>query len=376
MQYRKMNGGKDKLSVLGFGLMRLPMDKDHKIIEDKAMEMLKTAYVNGVNYFDSAWPYHGGESEPILGRFLKTIERKKVFIATKLPTWLTKTRQDMDEYLDKQLDRLGTSYIDYYLLHALNGKRWKELKKAGIIDFMEQAKASGKIRHIGFSFHDKYPAFKSIVDNYNWEFCQIQHNYFDIRREAGIRGLQYAASKGMGIIIMEPLLGGKLAGNVPAEAEKVWRKSKYNWTPAERAFRFVWNYPQVQVVLSGMSTLEQVKENLKIATTATANSISADEMKLYAKVRKVYLSKMVVRCTGCGYCLPCPYKVAIPFALGIYNDVHIFSNKQRHKWEYDFFIPADNKADKCTKCGACIPKCPQKIDIPAELERVVDYFKD
>lgn len=259
MQYRTMPGGKEKLSILGFGLMRLPMDKDHKIIENKAMKMLKTAYDNGVNYFDSAWPYHGGESEPLMGRFLKTIDRKKVFIATKLPTWLTKTRQDMDDYLDKQLERLGTSYIDYYLLHALNGKRWKELKKAGIIDFMEKAKASGKIRHIGFSFHDKYPAFKSIADNYNWEFCQIQHNYLDIRREAGIRGLQYAASKGMGIIIMEPLMGGKLAGNIPLEVQKSWDKSKYSRTPAERAFLFVWNYPQVQVVLSGMSNLEQVE---------------------------------------------------------------------------------------------------------------------
>jgi len=376
MQYRKMPGIKDRLSALGFGMMRLPVDKDNKIDESKTMAMLKFAFANGINYFDTAFPYHGGESEPLLGKFLQTIDRRKVFVATKLPTWLTKTRADMDEYLDKQLERLQTIYIDYYLLHALNGKRWKELKKLGVIDFLNQAKASGKIKHIGFSFHDKYPAFKSIIDTYNWEFCQIQHNFFDIRREAGKRGLEYAAGKGIGIIIMEPLLGGKLAGNIPIEAEKVWNKSKYLWTPAERALHFVWNYPQVQVVLSGMSTLQQMKENIAIASQAKPDSLSELELKLYEKVRKVYLNKMVVRCTGCGYCLPCPSKVGIPWALGIYNDAHIFGDKNRHKWEYNFFVPDDNKADKCTKCGACLPKCPQKIDIPNELGKVTAYFKE
>ncbi len=376
MQYRSMPGGKDKLSVLGFGLMRLPVDNDNKIDEVQALGMLKAAYDGGVNYYDSAWPYHGGESELLLAKFLKSIDRSKVFVATKLPTWLLKTREDMDSYLDQQLQKLETPYIDYYLMHSLNGKRWKELKKLGAIDFLEKAKASGKIRHIGFSFHDKYPGFKSIIDSYQWEFCQIQHNFFDIRREAGTRGLLYAADKGVGIIVMEPLLGGKLAGNIPAEAEKAWSKSKYDRTPAERAFRFVWNYPQVQIVLSGMSTLEQVKENLSIASNSKPDDLSPEELKLYAKVRKIYLSKMVVHCTGCGYCLPCPSKVAIPWALGVYNDAHIFGDRKRHQWEYNFFIPDDNKADKCTKCGVCITKCPQKIDIPAELEKAANFFSE
>jgi predicted aldo/keto reductase-like oxidoreductase len=355
--------------------MRLPVDSEQKIDEVKTLELLQYAYEQGVNYYDTAWGYHNEQSEPMLGKFLQTIDRKKVFVATKLPTWLTKTQEDMDAYLDKQLARLQTDYIDYYLMHALNGKRWKELKKAGAITFLERAKANGKIRHIGFSFHDKYPAFRYIVDSYNWEICQIQHNFFDTGREAGVRGLKLAAAKGMGIIIMEPLMGGKLVAHVPVEAQKLWQKSANAWTPAERALRFVWNYPQVQVVLSGMNTLEQLRENIRIAASVRAESLPDSELALYAKVRRVYLSKMVVRCTGCGYCLPCPSKVAIPWALGIYNDAHIFGDAKRHKWEYNFFIPDENKADKCIRCGVCVPKCPQGIDIPSELEKVKNYFR-
>lgn len=374
MQYRKMPGNKDRLSILGFGLMRLPVDKDNKIDEVQTMKMLNYAVENGVNYLDTAFPYHGGESEPLLGRFLKTIDRKKVFVASKLPTWLIKTRADMDEYLAKQLERLQTDYIDYYLLHGLNGKSWMAMKKLGAIEFLESAKAAGKIRHIGFSFHDKYPAFKKIIDAYDWEFCQIQHNYFDTHREAGIRGLKYAAAKGIGIIIMEPVMGGKLAGGIPSEAQKIWARSKHRWSPAERALRFVWNYPEVQVVLSGMSDLQQMQENIAIAGKAKPDSIPEEELKLYQKVRRVYLNKMVVRCTGCGYCLPCPSKVAIPWVLGMYNEAHMFGDKERHQREYSFFIPDANKADKCTQCGACLPKCPQRIEIPAELNKAADFF--
>lgn len=256
MKYRSIPQVKDRLSILGFGLMRLPVDNENKIVEEKAMEMMQYAFDHGVNYFDTAWPYHGGQSETLLGRFIQKIDRQKIYVATKLPTWLTKTKKDMEEYLEKQLVNLQTDYIDYYLLHALNKKLWMELKKAGAIEFLEKAKAEGKIKHIGFSFHDKYPSFKYIIDSYQWEFCQIQHNYFDTKREAGTHGLNYAAEKNIGIIIMEPLLGGKLVNNVPPEAEKIWQKSEHKWSYVERALRYTWNYPGVQVTLSGMSNLE------------------------------------------------------------------------------------------------------------------------
>jgi predicted aldo/keto reductase-like oxidoreductase len=374
MQYRTFPDQTEQLSILGFGCMRFPTTPEGKIETSTAHTMLQTAYAQGVNYFDTAWPYHNGESEILLGNFVKTLERSSVYIADKLPTWLIKTSADLMEYLDKQLEKLQTDYIDYYLLHSLNAKSWQNLLENDVFGFIRQAQSSGKIRKIGFSFHDEYKTFKKIIDAYHWDFCQIQLNFIDTREQAGLRGLRYAASKGIGIIIMEPLKGGKLVDKIPADVSKIWSKSRFQDTSAARALKWVWNLPEVTLLLSGMSEPEQVAENVALTNEGNIGCINDTEQRLYQKVRRIYLAKTPVPCTGCRYCLPCPHNVAIPFCFGIYMEAHMFDDLTRHKKEYNWFVPEAGKADKCTKCGVCISKCPQKIDIPLELERVASYF--
>ncbi len=365
----------DDLSILGLGCMRLPMTEDKKIDEEKAFAMMKHSIESGINYFDTAWPYHQGESEPIVGKFLAQGYRDKVLLATKLPSWLINTREEMDEYLDKQLERLQTDHIDYYLVHALNKKYWDNLTKLGLFDFLEKAKAAGKIRNIGFSFHDKYPMFSKIVKAYDWDFCQIQLNFFDTTYQAGLKGIRLAASKGIGVIVMEPLRGGKLVNNVPDDVTKLWDKSSYDSTPAERALRWCWNHAEVQVVLSGMSSMEQLQQNIETTDICEENELAPKEMRLYQKARKIYIERMAVGCTSCGYCMPCPHGVNIPTSLGLYNNGHMFGDKEQAKKEYNWFVKEENRADKCVNCGFCIEKCPQQIDIPTELGKVKNYFE-
>jgi len=374
MQYRVMPKSDDELSVLGFGCMRFPLTKDNNIDEPEAMKMMQHALDNGINYFDTAWPYHGEQSEPLVGRFLSNGNRAKVKLATKLPSWLIKTREDMDIYLDKQLERLQTDYIDYYLLHALNKGFWKNLTELGVFDFLEKAKAAGKIRHIGFSFHDKYPIFEEIVDGYEWDFCQIQLNFFDTSYQAGLKGMHIAASKGIGIIAMEPLRGGKLTGKVPADVQTIWDKSEFKRTTADRSLRWVWNKSEVQLLLSGMSTMEQVEQNLVTADSCSIGELTPNEAKLYEEARKVYIERMPVGCTSCGYCMPCPHGVNIPGSLGLYNNANMFENKEQSRKEYLMFIREESRADKCINCGECVPKCPQQIEIPKRLAEVAEYF--
>jgi predicted aldo/keto reductase-like oxidoreductase len=369
-----MPGGNTYLSALGFGCMRLPVDKEGKINEDEANRLLEYAYRNGVNYFDSAWGYHDGQSEPFLGRFIARHRRSKLLIATKLPCWLIKKREDMDDIFNQQLERLQTSYIDFYLLHALNRRSWKEMKSLKVLDFLEKARADGKIMHIGFSFHDAYPVFKNIVDSYDWDFCQFMLNYLDTHYQAGKRGYEIAVDKGMGVIAMEPLRGGKLVHPIPDEVKAVWKSSKTDISPQERALRWVWNLPGCTVNLSGMSTIDQVKENVAICERSGPNQIDSRDMKLYEKARREYLRRIAIPCTECRYCLPCPAGVAIPAVLGTYNEAMMFNDRERHTREYKMFLPEQQRADKCTKCGACLSKCPQKIAIPDWMERIADYF--
>lgn len=375
MKYRTMPKSRDALSVLGLGLMRLPTRGDGSLDEEKSMQMLHYALERGINYFDTAWGYHHGASEPLLGKFIAQTDRSRFYIATKLPCWLIKTPADMDEYLDKQLERLQTDHIDYYLLHALNKKSWDKMKSFGMLDWLSKIKADKKIRHIGFSFHDSYPVFRKIVESFDWDFCQFMLNYLDTHYQAGYRGYQLALQKNMGVISMEPLRGGKLVSPIPPEVEKVWLKSSETWSAVERGLRWVWNLSGCTVLLSGMGSLKQIEENIAIAERSEADSLSPRELDLYKKARREYLRRIAIPCTECRYCLPCPHKVGIPNVFGTYNESVMFGEKERHKREYETFIPEEARADKCVNCGACLAKCPQKIDIPSEMAKVREYFK-
>lgn len=377
MLYRKMPKNGDPLSILGFGCMRLPM-VNGKIDEPRAIRQIRHAIDQGINYLDTAWPYHEGKSEILLGRALRDGYRERVKVATKLPSWMIKDRRDMDLYLDAQRDRLGTGRIDYYLLHALNGEIWETLEKLGAIDFLNQAKRDGRIINAGFSFHGLADDFKKIIDAYPWEFCQIQYNYLDRENQAGIMGLKYAAEKEIGVIVMEPLRGGNLGlATAPPAIAAIWDEAAARRSPAEWALRWVWNHPEVTVVLSGMNEEAHIDENLAIAENARAGSLSGDELAMVERVSRKYQDLMKVGCTGCGYCMPCPSGVWIPGCFESYNKMHMFGETEMVKFSYALRMSgiladgAPRYASRCVECGECLEKCPQKIPIPDILKEVV-----
>ncbi len=377
-----MPGIKEDLSILGFGCMRFPLiDNDiSKIDEKKAEEMLRYAIEKGVNYIDTAYPYHGkgtpegGESEPFVGRVLSDGLRDRVMLATKLPSWFIERREDMDIYLNNQLKRLQSDSIDFYLVHALNIKYWNSLSVIGIIDFLDKAREDGRIRYAGFSFHDdSIDLFKEIVDSYNWDFCQIQYNYLDENYQAGKEGLEYAADKGLGIVIMEPLKGGSLAVNMPDDANKVFTSANPDRKPVDWALSWLWNHKDVHVVLSGMNTLEQVVENIQIAERAKEGSLDKNEIDAVNRVKEIMNSKVKVDCTTCGYCMPCPEGVDIPRNFSYYNDYHRFDDnniRSNSKIIYNSVLTEDQKALSCVECGTCEPLCPQNIPIIEKLKDV------
>jgi predicted aldo/keto reductase-like oxidoreductase len=378
MLYRKMQKAAPELSILGFGCMRLPLRESGQIDEEQATGMIRSAIDRGVNYVDTAYPYHNGESEPFVGRALSDGYRERVNLATKLPSWLIKTREDMDRYLNEQLGRLQTDHIDFYLLHGLVQPFWENLSSLGAAEFLDDAIADGRIRYAGFSFHGSLPLFKQIVDAYDWTFAQIQYNYMDEHYQAGTPGLRYAAKKGLGIVIMEPIRGGLLAKEIPGIAE-IWEKAPVERPPAEWALRWVWNHPEPTVVLSGMSTPEQVDKNIAWAESGLPRSLTKKELGLYTKVRKEFKSRAVIPCTGCQYCMPCPHGVSIPECFEFFNRGHMYTDAEDTGQIYTMFLGGffdgiPGYASVCQECGECEEKCPQGLPIRENLKKVAAYF--
>ena len=301
---------------------------------------------------------------------LKDGYRERVKIATKLPSWLIQSRADMERLLDEQLKRLETDTIDFYLLHGLNRGFWQNLKNLGALEFLNQAIKDGKIKHAGFSFHDDFDLFVEIVDAYDWAFCQIQYNYLDENYQAGKKGLEYAAGKGMGITIMEPIRGGSLVDKLPKEILDAWNQAPIKRTPAQWALRWVMNHPEVSVVLSGMTTMEQVVDNINTANEGAVNSLTNEELALVDFAKKTITEKMKVNCTNCRYCMPCPSGVDIPGHFALYNNAYLFDALPRAKGLYVTMFPQDAKASNCVECGKCEEHCPQNIAIIEELKNV------
>jgi len=382
MKYRTFGKTGLQISALGFGCMRLPvMGKDKSRIDEKrAMEMVNLAIDKGVNYFDTAYPYHakdfstGGSSEPFLAKALKKAERENIHIATKLPSWLVESRTDMDRYLDEQLERLDAAYIDFYLLHALKRSLWEKLVRLGVLEFLDSAIKSGKIRYAGFSFHDDVTLFKEVVVAYDWTLCQIQYNYFDEDYQAGREGLEYAADRDIAVIVMEPLRGGLLVKDLPAETRQIFQETASERSAVEWAFRWLWNQPGVSVVLSGMSQLDQMKENLDLAENVSEAPWTEKDEDAVRQAKRIINDLQRVNCTTCGYCMPCPEGVNIPFNLSLSNDHHIFHD-QNAGFRYRMVLGDSERASNCVQCGECLDKCPQQIPIPDELDHVADLFE-
>ena len=374
MLYRKVPKNGDKLSVLGYGCMRLPV-RMQSINEKLAEKQILYAMDQGVNYFDTAYPYHNRKSEPFLGKVLAQNRcRDDVKIATKLPHWMAASKADMERILDEQLSKLKTDRIDYYLIHALNGELWKTAKRNGVIEFMEDALKKGKIINAGFSLHGLAEDFNQIVDDYDWTFCQIQYNFLDTQNQAGTAGLQYAASKDMAVIIMEPLRGGNLAKNPPPSVQDIWARADHKKTPVAWSLGWIWNHPEVTVVLSGMNNDKHINENLALAEKALPDSFSEIEIKLVEEVAAEFRKVMRIGCTGCQYCMPCPAGVNIPSCFECYNSRHAFKDKGA-KMMYLFQnggIVTDKvtMASVCVQCGECLEKCPQHLPIPDLLNEV------
>jgi len=372
MQYRPFGATGFPVSALGFGAMRLPLRgaTSADIDERLAVRMLRTAIDAGVNYVDTAYPYHEGRSEVVVGTALRDGYRGRVKLATKLPSWRVERAADFDTFLQEQLRRLQTDVIDYYLLHSLSAAHWPRLRDLGILDQAERACRDGRIGALGFSFHDALPLFQTIVDAYPWTVCQIQYNFMDVAYQAGREGLAYAAGRGLALVVMEPLRGGQLAQRIPPAVAAVWSRSALRTSPVNRALQWLWDQSAVGTVLSGMSTLEQVKQNLASAERSRPNSLSEEERALYLHAKAAYDGLTPIPCTQCRYCLPCPNGVDMSRSFQLYNEALVYGHLAGTQRTYRLFFPTEQHPDHCVQCGECEPKCPQRIPIRDWLTKV------
>ncbi|MCQ2524759.1 MAG: aldo/keto reductase [Lachnospiraceae bacterium] len=370
MEMRELKNGV-KSSLLGYGCMRFPVTEDGHIDEVKAKELLLKAYDNGVTYFDTAYPYHNGESEKFVGKVMSELKRDTYTLATKLPCWLVNSEDDVKRLFEEQLEHLRTDYVDFYLLHALNADSFKKMCSFGVVEKLAKYKEEGKIKNLGFSFHDGYEAFVDIVNYWDWDFCQIQLNYIDKDTQATLKGVELCKEKNIPIVIMEPVKGGSLA-KLPDEAMDILKPLRPELSAAGWALTWVGSFDQIKVILSGMTEMDQLDDNLN--TFNNFKVLSDEEMKAVDKVGDILLSRAKNGCTGCRYCMPCPKGVDIPRCFSIWNNYHKYDNVKDTKNNWNN-VPAEAKPDACIKCGACETKCPQKISIRDDLEELNKELK-
>ena len=376
MQYRPFGTLDFQVSALGFGCMRLPTtDGGKQVDEDLAIAMIRYAIDHGVNYFDTAYPYHGGQSEVVLGKALRDGYREKVKVATKLPTWACKSAADFDRLLDEQLERLGIGRIDFYLLHNLQATLWPKVKALGVIGWLERNAGGDRFAHAGFSFHHGYELFTEILDAWDgWALAQVQYNYANENVQAGTKGVEYAAERGIAVVVMEPLLGGCLAAP-PRQLRAILDDAPVQRTPADWALQWLWHKPEVAVVLSGMSTMAQVEENVASACRSGVGSLSDEELAVVARAQEAHEGLYPIPCTRCGYCLPCPQGVDIPRNIQLYNDALAFGgNQQTLNRNIYRGLPEDLRAAACVGCKECEEKCPQGIAVSEWMPKIAEQF--